>query len=152
MEAGLISEVFLIQGHNIEAIPKYLKQRERMEELGIVCRSAAECSGSSYDLVIEATGSPEGLNVALGLVRPRGTLVLKSTCHGEASMDFSRVVVDEITILGSRCGPVPKALGLLAEGLINPKSGVEGIFSLEQGLEAFETASRKGAGKILLRI
>jgi len=144
--------VLLIQGHKTEAIPKYIKQRERMEELGIVCRLAAECSRSSYDLVIEATGSPEGLDVAMGLVRPRGTVVLKSTYQGEASLDFSRVVVDEITIMGSRCGPVPKALGLLTEGLIDPTSGVEGVFSLEQGLEAFEAASGNGAGKILLRI
>jgi threonine dehydrogenase-like Zn-dependent dehydrogenase len=148
----LISEVLLIEGHKAEAVPKYLKQRQRLENLGITCRSADECLKSSYDLVIEATGSPEGLEFALGLVRPGGILLLKSTYHGKANLDFSRVVVDEITILGSRCGPMPKALKYLVEGRINPQSFVEEILPLEKGIEAFARASGKGAGKVLLRI
>ncbi len=148
----LISEVLFIQGHNAASIPKYLSQRERMESLGIPCLHASDCVQLSYDLVIEATGSPDGLDFALGLVRPGGKLVLKSTYQGAACLDFSRVVVDELTILGSRCGPMPKALDLLAEGLISPATGIDAIFPLEQGIEAFAAASGKGAGKILFRI
>ncbi len=148
----LISEVLLIQGHNAVSVPKYLRQRERIENLGIQCLLASDCIKFSYDLVVEATGSPGGLEFALGLVRPGGKLVLKSTYQGAACLDFSRVVVDEVTILGSRCGPLPKALGLLAEGLINPGTGIDAIFTLEQGLEAFSAASVKGAGKIIFRI
>ena len=148
----LISEVLMIRDCKVETVPKYEKQRARMEELGIPCLQAAECRMYSYDLVVEATGSPGGLEFALGLVRPGGTLVLKSTYKGQAKVDFSRVVVDELTILGSRCGPVPKAMELLSRGLVSPGSSVEGVFPLEEAAPAFAAAAVKGAGKIIFNI
>lgn len=148
----LISEVLMIRNCRVETVPKYAKQRARMEKLGIPCLRAAECRSSSYDLVIEASGSPAGLDFALGLVRPGGTLVLKSTYKGNAEVGFSRVVVDEVTILGSRCGPVPKAVELLAGGCISPSGLIEGIFPLEDAAKAFTAASGQGAGKIILKI
>jgi threonine dehydrogenase-like Zn-dependent dehydrogenase len=148
----LISEVLMIRDCRVETVAKYAKQRDRMEKLGIPCLRADECQNSSCDLVVEATGSPGGLDFALGLVRPGGTLVLKSTYKGKAEVDFSRVVVDEVTILGSRCGPVPKAMELLSEGRINPGASVESVFPLEEVTAAFASASGQGAGKIILKI
>jgi threonine dehydrogenase-like Zn-dependent dehydrogenase len=148
----LIAEVLMIRDCRVESVPKYAKQRVRMEKLGIPCLRADECRDSSYDLVVEATGSPDGLGFALDLVRPGGTLLLKSTYKGTAEADFSRVVVDEVTILGSRCGPVPKAVRLLSEGRINPESTIEGVFKLEEAAAAFTAASGQGAGKIILKI
>jgi alcohol dehydrogenase len=93
-----------------------------------------------FDLVVDATGAPEGFSRARALVRPRGTLVLKSTFHGEAPIDFSPLVVDEITLVGSRCGPFQVAIEALAAGRIDVKPLVDGIYSLERFAAAFEQA------------
>ncbi len=103
------------------------------------------------DVVVECTGTPAGFAAARRLLRPRGTLVLKSTYHGELSVDFSALVVDEITVLGSRCGPFAPALRLLAAGLVDPSPLVAGTYDLDDAVEAFEHAGRRGTLKVLLR-
>ena len=99
---------------------------------------------------MEATGSPEGFATARELVRPRGTLVLKSTYHGDLSLNMSMVVVDEVTLVGSRCGPFAPALRLLEQRLVDVESLIHDIFSLDDGLAAFERAAAPGVLKILL--
>lgn len=148
----LISESLRSLGYFPEAVARYPAQRNRLEKLGIPCRSPQDLAKSSYDVVIEATGTPDGLGMSLDLVRPRGTLVLKSTYEGKAGVDLSRVVVDEITLLGSRCGPFPKALELLASGKVAPEDMIQEIFGLEEGDKAFAAAAEAGSGKILLKI
>ena len=103
------------------------------------------------DLVVEATGSPEGFNLALKALRPRGTLVLKSTYQGTAEVDLSSLVVDEITVVGSRCGPFDPALALLADRKVDPTPLIARRFRLEEGLEAFDRAGRPGGLKVLLQ-
>ena len=148
----LISESLHVQGFNVEAVVKYPSQRKRLEKLRVPCRAVEDLEKSSYDVVVEATGTPDGLGLSLDLVRPRGTLVLKSTYKGNASVDLSRLVVDEITLKGSRCGPFPKALELLASGKVAPENMIQEVFSLEEGGRAFEAAATPGAGKILLEM
>ena len=104
----------------------------------------------SFDVVVDCTGQPSGLATARSLVRPRGRLVLKSTFAAESGMNLSRLVVDEVQLLGSRCGPFAPALRLLDHGLISVQPLVAGQFSLPQGLDAFAAASRRL--KILLEI
>ncbi|VFM98116.1 MAG: Threonine dehydrogenase [Candidatus Kentron sp. G] len=101
------------------------------------------------DIVVEATGRAAGFAMALALVRSGGTLVLKSTFHGEIGLDSSRIVVDEITIVGSRCGPFAPAIRLLERGLVDVESLIEGRFPLEDGLSAFDRAA-SGALKVLI--
>jgi alcohol dehydrogenase len=101
--------------------------------------------------VVEATGNQAGLETAKRLVRPRGTIVLKSTYHGTPSVPLSLYVVDEITTLGSRCGPFAPALRLLERGLIDVESLISAEFTLSQGLQAFDAAFGKGNIKVLLR-
>ena len=103
-----------------------------------------------FPLVVDATGNPSGFASAARLVRPRGTLVVKSTIHGETPVDFSPLVVDEITVVGSRCGPFPQALELLASGQVQVKPLVSGVFPLEQFADAFDCA-RRGL-KAILRV
>jgi threonine dehydrogenase-like Zn-dependent dehydrogenase len=100
-----------------------------------------------FDLVVDATGAPEGFAHARALLRPRGTLVLKSTFHGETPVAFSPLVVDEITLVGSRCGPFPAAIEALAAGGIVVEPLIEGIYPLERFEEAFERA-REGRKQI----
>jgi threonine dehydrogenase-like Zn-dependent dehydrogenase len=90
-----------------------------------------------WDVVVEATGSPSGLEARAAL-RPRGTLVLKSTYRGEVTLDLAPFVVDEITIVGSRCGPFAPALELLERGEVDPVPLIEARYPLARALEAME--------------
>mgnify|MGYP005853763835 CR=1 FL=1 len=100
---------------------------------------------------MECTGSPSGLADALRLARPRGRVVLKSTYAGAPQVDVSRIVVDEIQVLGSRCGPFEPALRLLERGAIDVRSMIDATISLDQGERAFERAEQKGTLKVLVR-
>ena len=100
--------------------------------------------------MVECTGDPEGLALATRAVRPRGTVVLKSTYHGKATVDVSRLVVNEVTLVGSRCGPFARALDLLAEGRVNVTPLVHARYTLAEGLRAFEEAARPGVLKVLI--
>src|SRR5207244_5875263 len=92
----------------------------------------------SFRLVVEATGSPSGLALAQHLTEPRGTLVLKSTFHGAAPVETWPIVVKEITVVGSRCGPFAKAIALLRSGKIDPKPLVTRTFSLAEAEKAIQ--------------
>jgi threonine dehydrogenase-like Zn-dependent dehydrogenase len=105
---------------------------------------------ASFDVVIEASGSESGFSTALDLVRPRGQVVLKSTFHGKTGLDASRIVVNEITVLGSRCGRFGPALELLSKGEIELEDLVSEEFSLSDGLEAMQRATENGVLKVLL--
>lgn len=103
-----------------------------------------------FPVVIEATGSPSGFEDALALTAPRGTLVLKSTYGTALNFNPAPVVVNEISILGSRCGPMHKAVAAMASAAINPASLIEGSYALKDGVDAVNRADQKGVLKILL--
>ena len=103
-----------------------------------------------FDIVVEATGTPDGFATARQLVRPRGTIVLKSTYHGAVDANLTLVVVDEVTLVGSRCGPFEPALRLLAQNLVEVMPLILGRFRLSEGLAAFERAGQRGTLKILI--
>jgi threonine dehydrogenase-like Zn-dependent dehydrogenase len=107
--------------------------------------------GESYGLVVEATGSPSGLSLAQQLTEPRGTLVLKSTFHGAASVQMWPIVVKEITVVGSRCGPFAKAIALLRSGKVDPRPLITRTFLLRDAEKAMEFARRRGVMKVLLK-
>jgi threonine dehydrogenase-like Zn-dependent dehydrogenase len=102
-------------------------------------------------LVVEATGSPSGLNLAQHLTEPRGTLVLKSTFHGAAPLEMWPIVVKEINVVGSRCGPFAKALALLRSRKVDPTPLIARKFPLAEAKAAIEFAQRKGVMKVLLK-
>ena len=104
------------------------------------------------DVVVEATGSPGGFEVARHAVRPRGIIVLKSTYAGTMEIDFSSIVVDEITLVGSRCGPFPPALDLLEKQQVDPAPLISAKYPLHQGLEAFDRAGQPGIIKVILDV
>ncbi len=110
-----------------------------------------ECEERGLDLVVECTGSPEGISLAIGLLRPRGTLVLKSTVCDKSLLDLNLVVVNEITLVGSRCGPFPKALAALVSRKIQVAPLIGEILPLTDGLSAFVKAGRPGSLKIVLK-
>lgn len=105
-----------------------------------------------FDVVVEASGAETGFNLALDLIKPRGKLILKSTFHGAPKWEAWRVVVDEITIVGSRCGRFAPALDLLKNKQIDVGDLISEEFRLSEGLRAVERAGEKGVMKVLLSI
>lgn len=103
-----------------------------------------------HDVVVEATGAPAGLQKALECVRPRGTIVLKSTVASTREVDLNKIVIDEVTLIGSRCGPFEPALRALSDRTINVMPLVSGIFPVGDALEAFKAAGQKGSLKVLI--
>lgn len=106
----------------------------------------------SFDIVVEASGSPSGLATAFGLAKPLGTIVLKTTVAGTHETSLAPIVIDEYRVIGSRCGPFPKAMDALASGRIDVHPLIEAEYPLDRGEEAFAAAARKGARKILLSV
>jgi alcohol dehydrogenase len=113
--------------------------------------ASSSAKAGSFDLVVEATGSPEGMRRAIALVRPRGTIVWKSTHHAPARFDAAPLVVNEITVVGSRCGPFAPALALLAEGRVDVAPLLSAELPLADAPRALRLAARRGVRKVLLR-
>jgi 2-desacetyl-2-hydroxyethyl bacteriochlorophyllide A dehydrogenase len=111
----------------------------------------SEAPRIQHALVVDATGHPTGLETALECTAPQGKLVLKSTCADASTINLSRLVVDEIEILGSRCGPMDTAMAFLASGRIDPTGLIHHEFSIDDGVSAFEQAGQRGCLKVLLR-
>jgi threonine dehydrogenase-like Zn-dependent dehydrogenase len=105
----------------------------------------------SYRLVVEATGSPTGLILAQQMTEPRGTLILKSTFHGTVAVETWPIVVKEVTVLGSRCGPFRRAVELLRSGKVDPKLLISRTFSLSDAAKALAYAQKRGVLKVLLK-
>jgi alcohol dehydrogenase len=146
----LIAQVLQLAGCDLLAIGRHPEKLAILERRGIHTQIAGERVMPGADIVVEATGSAEGFATAQALVRPRGILVLKSTFHSDVTLDLSMVVVDEVTLIGSRCGPFPPALRLLEQRLVDVESLIHETFSLDDGLVAFERAVAPGVLKVLL--
>lgn len=117
-----------------------------------VMLEAAQNLAGSFDVVVEASGSPSGFAAALDLVRPRGTIVLKSTFHGKPEWEAWRVVVDEVTVVGSRCGRFQPALQLLSEGRIDVTELISAEYPLGKAPDALERAGKPGELKVILKM
>jgi len=146
----LIAQTLALTGCELFVVGRHRAKLERLSGRGIRAGIAAELVPRRADVAIECTGNSEGLALALRAVRPRGTVVLKSTYRGEATMALAPVVVDEISLVGSRCGPFAPALALLAQGRLEVASLVDARYPLADAVAAFEHAARPGAMKVLV--
>jgi threonine dehydrogenase-like Zn-dependent dehydrogenase len=147
----LVAQVLALTGCDLLAVGRHRDKLDLLSARGIATRLGDEGLEGDADVVVECTGRAEGFAAARRLVRPQGTLVLKSTYHGQVGTDLSALVVDEVRIIGSRCGPFPTALRLLASGLIAVEPMIEAIYPLDEALAAFEHANRRGALKVLVK-
>ena len=146
----LIAQVLQLTGCDLLAIGRHQSKLAILERRGIRTQIGDDKTEVGADMVVEATGSAGGFATARALVRPRGTLVMKSTFHGDVSLDLSRVVVDEVVVAGSRCGPFLPALRLLEQRLVDVEPLIHSTFPLSDGLAAFEQAAAPGVLKVLL--
>lgn len=147
----LVAQVLALSGCDLLAVGRHAEKLAILQARNIATRLGHEGLEGWADVVVECTGRAEGFQSARQLVRPEGTLVLKSTYHGTVEMDLSRLVVDEVRLVGSRCGPFPAALRLLAQGLVDVAPLVEAVYSLDEALAALEHAGRRGALKVLVQ-
>jgi len=146
----LIAQTLALTGCDLHVVVRHTLQKDLLRARGIRIISAEEILPHKWDIVVEATGSTEGFNLARKAIRPRGTLVLKSTYRGEMKINFSSIVVDEITVLGSRCGPFEPALRLLANREVDPTVLISARYSLTEAVKAVDRAAQAGVLKVLI--
>ncbi|WP_299414781.1 alcohol dehydrogenase catalytic domain-containing protein [Acaryochloris sp. IP29b_bin.148] len=146
----LVAQSLALTGCQLLVLGRHPAKLANLTAQGIATGLADAVCDRTFDIAVECTGNPQGFESARRALRPRGTLVLKSTYAGRLSIDASALVVDEITLIGSRCGPFAKALDILAKGVVNVSSLIQAIYPLSQGLDAFSVAQQRGSQKILL--
>ena len=150
---NLCAQVLARLSSRVLVVGKHASKLELLRPLGIpACLLSDLRPERSADVVVDCTGSPTGLPAALRIVRPRGTIVLKTTVAGDQTMAWAPVVIDEVTIVGSRCGPFDRALAALDAGEVSVLPLVSGRFDLSKGVEALAHASSKPVMKVLLDV
>jgi threonine dehydrogenase-like Zn-dependent dehydrogenase len=148
----LVAQTLATTGCDLLSIGRNPDKLAYLEANGIATGYGDAVKTGTFDMAVECTGNPEGFAIARSALRPRGTLVLKSTYAGTLNLDMSSLVVDEITLIGSRCGPFPEALQLLAEGKVNLTPLIHSRYPLSEGLSAFAQAQKRGVLKVILEI
>ena len=145
-----IAWVLALSGADVHLAGHHPEHLALARPQGVATFLAADLPAGDYDIVVEASGSPSGMDLALARVRPRGTVVMKSTYAGRYPLDPALLVVPEVSMVGSRCGPFPAALRLLRDSRVDPRPLINRTFPLAQGLEALAWAQRPGVLKVLI--
>jgi threonine dehydrogenase-like Zn-dependent dehydrogenase len=146
----LIAQTLALTGCDLRVVARHPHQQSLLARRGIRIIPEEDIQPCRWDIVVEATGSPDGFALARKAIRPRGTMVLKSTYKGDLTVNFSSIVVDEIQVVGSRCGPFEPALRLMESRQVDPTVLIMDEFKLAQGLKAFERAAQTGVLKVLV--
>ena len=146
----LCAQVMALTGANLLVVGKHRQKLEILDRLGIATGQLADPLPQEVDIVVEATGSPGGLELALSMARPRGTVVLKSTTAAAPGLDLSPIVVKELTVVGSRCGPFPRAISALVHGEVDVRPLLSVRYPLEHAIQAMQRAEEPGTLKVLL--
>jgi threonine dehydrogenase-like Zn-dependent dehydrogenase len=149
---SLAAQVLRLVGCDLLVVGKHADKLATLEAMGIATALVDNIGAERADVVVECTGNPSGLEAARTLLHPRGRLILKSTFHGAAPVALSPFVVDEITIVGSRCGPFEAALRLLQNKLVHAPPMITATYALADGVQAMSKAAQPGVMKVLLRM
>ena len=148
----LVAQTLALTGCALLVVGRHDAKLAVLAARGIETGRVDRATRGAFDVAVECTGNPEGFAVAQRAVRPRGTLVLKSTYAGALTLDASAVVVQELTLVGSRCGPFAPALRLLEEQRVAVEPLIQARYALSDGLVAFAHAQRPGVLKVLLDV
>ncbi|MBN1201324.1 MAG: alcohol dehydrogenase catalytic domain-containing protein [Anaerolineae bacterium] len=146
----LAAQVIRLTGADLSVIVRRERQATLLAGWGIRAVERAVVPDGRADVVVDCTGNAEGFAAALDLVRPRGAIVLKSTYAGMPQADLTRIAVNEIHVIGSRCGPFGAALRLLEQELVDVKALIDARYTLDEAVQAFEHAAQPGVLKVLL--
>jgi threonine dehydrogenase-like Zn-dependent dehydrogenase len=149
----LCAWVARLTGAHVHLVGKHPEKLALAGE-GVLAHTLDEALGMGrvFDVVADCTGSKSGLATALSLVYPCGTVVLKTTVAGEYAVDLAPVVIDEVRVIGSRCGPFPKAIAALAAGMVDVRPLIGAVYPLDEAEAAFRAAAAKGARKVLMDV
>ncbi len=149
----LVAKVFAANGEEVTLVGKHRDKIGLVKREGINTRMLSELTEErEADVVIDATAHPSGLETALKIVRPAGRIILKTTVAEPYRIDMAPVVINELSLIGSRCGPLDKALELLSAKKIDLLPMITAEYPIERGLEAFEKAMDKNSLKVLVKI
>ncbi len=148
----LVAQTLALTGCKLLVVGRHRNKLDRLAARGIKTGLADAVTERAFDLSVECTGNPEGFAIARRALRPRGTLVLKSTYADRLTFDVSSLVVDEITLIGSRCGPFPQALQLLSQEKLDVNYLIQTRYPLDEAIAAFDRAQERGVLKVLLEI
>ncbi len=147
----LIAQVLRLHGSKVRVHGRHAAKMSLLEPLGVQWEIANGAPPTAaYDYVVDATGSEAGLAAAIQMTRPRGTLILKSTVHSKVPIDTAPIIVNEITMVGSRCGRFEPALAMLAGGRLILDPLIAERYPLSEAPKAFERAATKGVLKVML--
>jgi threonine dehydrogenase-like Zn-dependent dehydrogenase len=150
---NLCAQVLAGVSDHVLVVGKHAEKLALLQSLGLsTCLLADRPTDRSADLVVDCTGSATGLPTALNMVRPRGTIAIKTTVAGDQKLAWAPVVIDEVTIVGSRCGPFDRALGAIGAGSVSVLPLISARFDLAQGVDAFEHAATSPVLKVLLDV
>jgi len=147
----LVAQVLRLTGCDLIVVGRHAAKLSILERQGIATRLAGTDADLTADVVVDCTGQPAGFAAARAMVKPRGTLVLKSTFQEQNEVDLTSIVVDEVSLIGSRCGPFAPALRLLSMNLVDVESLATATYPLAEALGAFKQARAKSALKVMLR-
>lgn len=147
----LVAQVLRLTGCDLIAVGRHAEKLACLARLGIATRLVADAPGLQAAVVVDCTGRADGFDLARSLVSPRGTLVLKSTFEGRNTINLTSMVVDELTLVGSRCGPFAPALRLLAMRLVDVEPLIAATYALGQAPAALAQARTQGTLKVLVR-
>lgn len=147
----LIAQVLKVHGAAVTLYGRHSAKLAIADAFGAQTSLSEDFPGAAYNMVVDSTGSAAGLRQAISMVKPRGTVIMKSTVHGEVLIDTAPVIVNEITLVGSRCGRFEPAIELLRSGKIDVSKMLSAEYALEDASKAFARAATRGVLKVLLR-
>ncbi len=147
----LVARAVVATGSEPTVAGRSARSIERARDAGMCAVSTENIEPGQFDVAVDCTGDPGGFALARAALRPGGTLVIKSTYPGELAIDARSLMVDEIRVVGSRCGPFPTALDALADGSVGVHDLIDATYPLSEAPEAFAEAARPGVAKVLLR-
>ncbi len=148
----LIARTLAPSLRRLAVVARYASQRQQLDSVGVAWLDETDVLPNQYDFVIEASGAAQGFALAQKALKPGATMVLKSTFKGQVPVTLSELVVDELSVVGSRCGPMDLAVAALAEQRIDPQPLIDARYPLEAGLAAFDAAAEPGRFKVLLEM
>jgi len=147
----LIARVMVLQKKKLSVVVRHERQRQLLQGLPLTCIDESMVKAQTVDVAIDASGHHSGLMLALDAVRPQGICVMKSSYPEPMNIDLTKLVIDEVELIGSRCGPFPRAIEALDSGLIETESLIDRTYSIDDYQAAFALAQQKGSMKVLIK-
>lgn len=148
----LAAQVIAAAGSKLTAVGRHREKLSILDEIGINTGLSTDFKERDFDIVIDCTGSPSGIRTALQIVKPRGKIVLKTTIANKIQLDMNQFVINEISLVGSRCGPFPPAIKAIRSRQIDLYPLIGYVYPIEEGVKAFQHASSKSALKVILKV